>query len=88
MDNYLSTDALNRPEYNDNDMPLDEDIKRRLVDHGIDELLANHIAHLFIRDPLVVFTETVDQDDEVSADHFEVGLPYVIEGRNEPGIDV
>ena len=54
-------------------MPLDEDIKRRLIDHGIDELLANHIAHLFIRDPLVIFSETVDQDDEVSADHFEVG---------------
>ena len=53
-------------------MPLDEDIKNRLLDHGIDELLANHIAHLFIRDPLVIFSETVDQDDEVSADHFEV----------------
>lgn len=55
-------------------MPLDEDIKKRLIDHGIDELLANHIAHLFIRDPLVIFSETVDQDDEMSADHFEVSL--------------
>lgn len=71
VDCYLSTDPANRPEYNDNDMPLDEDIKNRLLDHGIDELLANHIAHLFIRDPLVIFTETVDQDDEVSSDHFE-----------------
>lgn len=71
VDCYLSTDSINRPEYNDNDMPLDEEIKTRLIDHGIDELLANHIAHLFIRDPLVIFSETVDQDDEVSSDHFE-----------------
>ncbi|CAD6578906.1 MAG: hypothetical protein CYPHOPRED_000704 [Cyphobasidiales sp. Tagirdzhanova-0007] len=71
VDCYLSRDPANRPEYNDNNMPLDEDIKNRLLDHGIDELLANHIAHLFIRDPLVIFSETVDQDDEVSADHFE-----------------
>lgn len=71
VDCYLSTHPSNRPEYNDNDLPLDEDIKKRLIDHGIDELLANHIAHLFIRDPLVIFSETVDQDDEMSADHFE-----------------
>lgn len=39
---------------------------------GIDDLLAKHIAHLFIRDPLVVFSETIDQDDAYSSDHFEV----------------
>lgn len=39
---------------------------------GIDDLLSKHIAHLFIRDPLVVFSETIDQDDETSSDHFEV----------------
>jgi len=43
---------------------------------GIDDLLAKHIAHLFIRDPLVVFSETVDQDDSVSSDHFEVRSQY------------
>jgi hypothetical protein len=39
---------------------------------GIDELLAKHIAHLFIRDPIVVFSELLDQDDSKSTDHFEV----------------
>jgi hypothetical protein len=39
---------------------------------GLDDLLSKHISHLFIRDPLVVFTETLDQDDEASSDHFEV----------------
>ena len=42
---------------------------------GIDALLAKHIAHLFIRDPLVIFSETIDQDDSTSSDHFEVCLP-------------
>jgi len=36
--------------------------------------MANHIAHLFIRDPLVIFSETLDQDDSVSSDHFEVSV--------------
>ena len=39
---------------------------------GIDAPLARHMSHLFIRDPLVVFSETIDQDDDVSNDHFEV----------------
>jgi hypothetical protein len=30
------------------------------------------MAHLFIRDPLVIFSETIDQDDASSSDHFEV----------------
>ena len=41
---------------------------------GIDDLLSKHVAHLFIRDPLVVFSETIDQDDTRSTDHFEVGF--------------
>jgi len=38
---------------------------------GIDELLARHVAHLFIRDPLVIFEELLEQADDDS-DHFEV----------------
>ncbi|KAF7315399.1 Glutamate-cysteine ligase catalytic subunit [Mycena indigotica] len=71
VDLYISTDSRNRPEYNDNPLPYDESIYARLREHGIDDLLAKHMSHLFIRDPLVVFTETLDQDDENSSDHFE-----------------
>jgi hypothetical protein len=39
---------------------------------GIDELLSKHVAHLFIRDPIVIFSELLDQDDSKSTDHFEV----------------
>lgn len=49
--------------------------KQRCFDPGIDSVLAKHISHLFIRDPIVIFSETIDQDDENSNDHFEV-RPY------------
>ena len=39
---------------------------------GVDDLLSKHVSHLFIRDPLVIFSETIDQDDTTSSDHFEV----------------
>ncbi|KAF8650391.1 hypothetical protein AX16_005199 [Volvariella volvacea WC 439] len=71
VDLYISTDWTNRPEYNDNPVPFDENIYDRLLNSGIDPLLSKHIAHLFIRDPLVVFSETINQDDETSTDHFE-----------------
>lgn len=38
---------------------------------GLDDKIASHIAHLFIRDPLVQFSETIEQDDSESMDHFE-----------------
>ncbi|KAF4567620.1 hypothetical protein EYR40_006621 [Pleurotus pulmonarius] len=68
---YISSDWKNRPDYNDIYTPYDEAIFKRLKDDGVDSLLAKHISHLFIRDPLVVFTETIDQDDTSSTDHFE-----------------
>jgi glutamate--cysteine ligase catalytic subunit len=39
---------------------------------GIDPLLAQHIAHLFIRDPVILFEEKLELDDTKFADHFEV----------------
>lgn len=39
---------------------------------GIDHLLAQHIAHLFIRDPLTLFEEKIHLDDANESDHFEV----------------
>ena len=41
---------------------------------GIDRQLAEHIAHLFIRDPISVFKEKLDQDDKNDTDHFEVNF--------------
>ena len=41
--------------YNDIYCPVDEDIKIRLRDAGIDENLAHHLAHIFCRDPISAF---------------------------------
>jgi glutamate--cysteine ligase catalytic subunit len=37
----------------------------------MDDLLATHFAHLFIRDPIVVFNEDLQHLDLTKADHFE-----------------
>lgn len=71
VDLYISEDWRNRPEYNDQTLVIDQCIYNRLRQHGIDDLLSKHVAHLFIRDPLVVFSEMIDQDDTTSNDHFE-----------------
>ncbi|KAG8735686.1 hypothetical protein FRC10_010275 [Ceratobasidium sp. 414] len=72
VDMYLSEDYNNRPEYNDVPVLVDEQVYNRLRDNNIDDLLAKHISHLFIRDPLVIFSEAITQvDDTLSTDHFE-----------------
>ncbi|GAA5871784.1 hypothetical protein JCM16303_000863 [Sporobolomyces ruberrimus] len=71
VDCYIADTPYNRPEYNDNNMPIDEGIRDKLIERGVDKLLATHFAHLFIRDPIVIFEETMCQDDEKSSDHFE-----------------
>lgn len=74
VDCYIADTPFNRPEYNDNDMPIDPKIRDHLIERGVDPILATHFAHLFIRDPIVIFEETMCQDDTKSSDHFEVGL--------------
>ena len=55
----------------DPDLVVDEDIKQRLMNGGMDNLLATHFAHLFIRDPIVVFAEDLETLDLNKTDHFE-----------------
>jgi glutamate--cysteine ligase catalytic subunit len=50
---------------------VDQDIKQKLLDGGMDDRLATHFAHLFIRDPLVVFAEDLKALDLTKTDHFE-----------------
>lgn len=38
---------------------------------GMDSLLASHFAHLFIRDPIVIFSEDLQELDLTKSDHFE-----------------
>lgn len=68
---YIALDERLRPEYLDPDLVIDEDIKTQLMDGGMDELLATHFAHLFVRDPLVIFAEDLKELDLSKSDHFE-----------------
>ena len=55
----------------DPDLVVDEGLKQRLMDGGMDDLLATHFAHLFIRDPIVIFAEDLKELDLNKTDHFE-----------------
>jgi glutamate--cysteine ligase catalytic subunit len=68
---YISKDSRLRPEYLDADLVVDEDIKQKLIAGGMDSLLATHFAHLFIRDPIVIFAEDLQELDLSKSDHFE-----------------
>ncbi|CAE8655084.1 unnamed protein product [Polarella glacialis] len=43
----------------------------RLRSAGVDERLARHVAHLFVRDPLTVFKENLFPNNEEVGHHFE-----------------
>lgn len=69
---FISDSPKLKPEYNDIDLEINEEALKKLISGGIDKLLARHVAHLFIRDPLVVFGERISQvDDRKSTEHFE-----------------
>ncbi|XP_026763971.2 glutamate--cysteine ligase catalytic subunit [Galleria mellonella] len=68
IDSYLSPE---HEKYNDIPIVHDPAIYRRLREGGIDHPLALHVAHLFIRDTVSLFSEKVHQDDKNDTDHFE-----------------
>ncbi|XP_068628616.1 glutamate--cysteine ligase [Battus philenor] len=68
IDSYLSPE---HEKYNDIPIVHDPSIYRRLREGGIDHPLALHVAHLFIRDTVSLFSEKVNQDDKNDTDHFE-----------------
>lgn len=68
--NGLANRVLNI--YNDIPVPIDEESYQQLREAGIDPALAQHVAHLFIRDPLVVFSGAVEEvDDDTQTEHWE-----------------
>jgi len=68
--NKMQNRVLNM--YNDIPVPIDEETFKLLRDAGVDPALSQHIAHIFIRDPLVIFDGAVEEvDDETQTEHFE-----------------
>jgi glutamate--cysteine ligase catalytic subunit len=68
---YISPSVRLKDCYLDPDLVFDKELKARLIEGGMDDLLATHFAHLFIRDPLVIFSETLQELDLNGVDHFE-----------------
>ncbi|KAI5635345.1 glutamate-cysteine ligase domain-containing protein [Phthorimaea operculella] len=71
---YDSIDSYISPQHDKyNDIPITHDpaIYKRLREGGVDHSLALHVAHLFIRDTVSLFSEKVNQDDQNDTDHFE-----------------
>ena len=71
IDSYISENQYYRDQYNDLPLEMDGDTLNELKNAGIPNLLAKHIAHLFIRDPLVIYKERIEIDDANDVDHFE-----------------
>eukprot|EP00537_Pseudo-nitzschia_pungens_P003289 CAMPEP_0172363024 /NCGR_PEP_ID=MMETSP1060-20121228/6497_1 /TAXON_ID=37318 /ORGANISM="Pseudo-nitzschia pungens, Strain cf. cingulata" /LENGTH=923 /DNA_ID=CAMNT_0013085671 /DNA_START=324 /DNA_END=3095 /DNA_ORIENTATION=+ len=58
--------------YNDIPVEIDESSYEDLRNAGVDPALSQHVAHLFVRDPLVIFNGAVEEvDDETQTEHFE-----------------
>jgi len=47
--------------FNDAPVEVDEKLMALLMEKGVDSTLARHIAHLFIRDPLVIFGGSIQE---------------------------
>ena len=71
IDSYLCETS---DKYNDILLTYNKEYYEEMVSEGVDPILAKHIAHLFIRDPLVVYREKLEQNDEIETDHFEVSI--------------
>ncbi|AMD19347.1 HBR446Wp [Eremothecium sinecaudum] len=73
-DLYLGGNRFFKREMNDAPVAINEDAYAMMVDNDIfkmDEDLARHFAHLFVRDPLVIYNESLEQDNLTQTDHFE-----------------
>ena len=69
---YISCQGERKCKYNDVHVEIDDDAYALLLQSGVDDLLARHVAHLFVRDPLVLFEGMIEElDDAVATDHFE-----------------
>mmetsp|Transcript_26393 Transcript_26393/g.47400 ORF Transcript_26393/g.47400 Transcript_26393/m.47400 type:complete len:592 (+) Transcript_26393:32-1807(+) len=65
---YIGKDSA---QYNDIPLYRHEETYNKLLEAGFDEIIANHFAYIFVRDPLVVFPDKLEVDDSQFTNHFE-----------------
>ncbi|EAN92075.1 putative gamma-glutamylcysteine synthetase [Trypanosoma cruzi] len=68
---FVSLTLPNLEEFNDEEFVINDTYLEVLKSAGVDTRLAKHVAHLFIRDPLVVYDQMIDIDDTTHTEHFE-----------------
>jgi len=77
LSRYISNRPQCKEEYNDIVCPIEEETlefikeKAKILSVEIDEVLAKHLAFLFIQDPLVIFSNKIFVDDTTHTNHFE-----------------
>ncbi|KAG0441621.1 Glutamate--cysteine ligase [Dictyocoela muelleri] len=69
IDCYISRSNRNIPEYNDIHIPIHEKSYELLIKDGVDTKMARHIASLFIRDPLLIYEEMIN-DSKIRDDSY------------------
>jgi glutamate--cysteine ligase catalytic subunit len=70
IDCYIG-DRADTSSFNDVSLALDQGHVDKLLEGGVDDTLARHVAHLFARDPLVIFGDRLELDDQKDVDHWE-----------------
>lgn len=68
VDSYLSEAG---EKYSNIPLVYDRKYYQKMIEGNVDPIMARHIAHLFIRDPISLYKEKLDQDDTIDMDHFE-----------------
>ncbi|XP_065566691.1 glutamate--cysteine ligase catalytic subunit-like isoform X2 [Artemia franciscana] len=68
ISSYISEEGTR---YNDIPLVINEEAYKTLLEANVSEPIARHVAHLFIRDPVSLFSEKINLDDEENTDHFE-----------------
>ncbi|KAI6646202.1 Glutamate-cysteine ligase, catalytic subunit [Oopsacas minuta] len=66
IDCFIATDM-----YNDMSVLVDQESYDTLTCAGVDNILSRHIAHLFARDPLILYSNTLEIDNTASSVHFD-----------------
>lgn len=56
--------------YNDIVVPHNEKLFNKMLSNGVDREVARHVANLFVRDPVCLYKEKLEQTDK-DTDHFE-----------------
>ena len=71
---FLGQEEASLRHLNDLSADIDEESRRLLLQGGVDPPMADHVAHLFTRDPLVIFNDSIFLDDNKSMVYLSIYL--------------